>query len=84
MGPLARSSRYARGLCHRDRCAGNLLSWPATCLVFRSWLVFPIFLYFLVFAVLRGAQEERVLREQFNTEFEAYRQRAWRLVPYVY
>ena len=63
---------------------GNLLSWPGTCLVFRSWLVFPIFLYFLVFAVFRGAQEERLLREQFNTEFEAYRQRTWRLVPYVY
>lgn len=63
---------------------GAMLSWPGACLVFRSWLVFPIFVYFLGFGVLRGAQEERVLREHFNTEFEAYRQRTWRLVPYVY
>ena len=63
---------------------GTMLLWPGACLVFRSWLVFPIFVYFLGFGVLRGAQEERVLREQFNTEFDAYRQRTWRLVPYVY
>jgi protein-S-isoprenylcysteine O-methyltransferase Ste14 len=63
---------------------GMVLSWPGACLVFRSWLVFPIFVYFLVFGVLRGAQEERVLREHFNAEFDAYRQRTWRLLPYVY
>jgi len=62
----------------------TMLSWPGACLVFRSWLVIPIFMYFLGFGVLRGAQEERVLREHFNAEFEAYRQRTWRLVPYVY
>ncbi len=63
---------------------GTMLSWPGTCLVFRSWLVIPVFLYFLAFGVLRGAQEERVLCEQFNGEFEVYRQHTWRLVPYVY
>lgn len=63
---------------------GTMLFWPGACVVFRSWLVFPIFAYFLSFAVLRGAQEERVLREHFTTEFEAYRQRTWRLVPYLY
>lgn len=63
---------------------GTILLWPGACLVFRSWLVFPVFVYFLMFGVLRGAQEERVLREHFSTEFDAYRQRTWRLVPYVY
>jgi protein-S-isoprenylcysteine O-methyltransferase Ste14 len=63
---------------------GTMLSWPGACLVFRSWLVFPIFLYFCFLAVLRGMQEERILREQFNAEFEVYRQRTWSLVPYVY
>jgi len=63
---------------------GTMLAWPGTCLVFRSWLVFPVFLYFLTFAVLRGAQEERLLREEFTSEFDAYCGRTWRLVPYVY
>jgi protein-S-isoprenylcysteine O-methyltransferase Ste14 len=63
---------------------GTMLAWPGACLVFRSWLVVPVFSYFLAFGILRGAQEEHVLREQFKTEFEAYRQRTWSLVPYVY
>jgi len=63
---------------------GTLLSWPGACLVFRSWLVLPVFVFFLVFAVLRGAQEERVLREQFNGDFEAYCRRTWRILPYLY
>jgi protein-S-isoprenylcysteine O-methyltransferase Ste14 len=63
---------------------GMMLSWPGACLVFRSCLVFPAFLYFLTFAVLRAIQEERVLRAQFNTEFDAYWRSTWRLVPHVY
>jgi protein-S-isoprenylcysteine O-methyltransferase Ste14 len=63
---------------------GNLLSWPGACLVFRSWLVLPMFAFFLVFAVLRSAQEERLLREEFGHVFEAYCRRTWRLVPYLY
>ena len=63
---------------------GTMLLWPGACLVFRSWLVLPVFVYKLVFGVLRGAQEERVLREHFKAEYEAYRKRTWRLVPYVY
>jgi protein-S-isoprenylcysteine O-methyltransferase Ste14 len=63
---------------------GTMLSWPGACLVFRSWLVFPVFLYFLAFGVLRAAQEERVLHEQFNIEFDAYCRRTWRLLPHVY
>jgi len=38
---------------------GTMLAWPGTCLVSRSWLVFPVFLYFLTFAVLRGARVAR-------------------------
>ena len=62
----------------------TLLLWPGVCLVFRSWLVVPVFAYFLAFGVLRGAQEERVLREHFGAAFEDYCRRTWRLLPYVY
>ncbi len=63
---------------------GNLLFWPGAALVFRSWLVVPVFGFFLLFAVLRGAQEDRLLAEQFGGEFEVFRRRSWRLLPYVY
>ncbi len=63
---------------------GMLLMWPGACLVFRSWLAVPVFAFFLVFAVLRGAQEERVLREEFSEQFEAYCHRTWRIVPHLY
>lgn len=62
----------------------TMLLWPGICLVFRSWLALPVFAYFLAFGVLRGAQEERVLREHFGAEFEDYCRRTWRLLPYVY
>ncbi len=63
---------------------GNLLSWPGASLVFRSWLVIPVFAFFFLFAVLRGAQEDRVLAAEFGSAFDAYRRRTWRLVPYLY
>lgn len=72
------------GLVRNPIYLGIMLLWPGVCLVFRSWLAIPIFAYFLLFGVLRGAQEERVLRDYFGDEFEAYRQRTWRLLPYIY
>jgi protein-S-isoprenylcysteine O-methyltransferase Ste14 len=72
------------GIVRNPIYLGNLLAWPGMCLVFRSWLVVPAFAFFLLFAVLRGAQEERVLAAHFGVDFEAYRRRTWRLVPYVY
>ncbi len=72
------------GIVRNPIYLSTLLLWPGACLVFRSWLVVPVFVFFLLFAVLRGAQEERVLRSEFGEEFEAYRQRTWRILPYIY
>ncbi len=72
------------GLVRNPIYLGTMLAWPGTCLVFRSWLVLPVFLFFLAFGILRGAQEESVLREEFRTEYELYSRSTWRLVPYVY
>jgi protein-S-isoprenylcysteine O-methyltransferase Ste14 len=79
---LVQSGIY--GMVRNPIYLGNLLAWPGTCLVFRSWIVFPAVVFFLAFAVLRGAQEERLLREQFSADFDAYCRRTWRLVPYLY
>ena len=79
---LVQSGIY--GVVRNPIYLGTMFLWPGVCLVFRSWLAFPVFAYFLVFGVLRAAQEERVLGEHFGAEFDAYRQRTWRLLPFVY
>ena len=53
-------------------------------LIFRSQLVFPFLAFIMVFAAVRIRQEEKLLAEQFGAEFDAYRRRTWRLLPYVY
>lgn len=53
-------------------------------LVFRSWLVLVLLPLVSVFVALRIRQEEKLLAEQFGEQFEAYRRRTWRLVPYLY
>lgn len=53
-------------------------------LVFRSWLVLVLLPLVGVFVAFRIRQEEKLLAEQFGEQFEAYRRRTWRLVPYLY
>ena len=53
-------------------------------LLFRSWLAVPALALGAVFAAVRIRQEEKLLAEQFGAEFEAYRRRTWRLLPFVY
>lgn len=57
------------------------LGWP---LLFRSWLAVPLVPVVAVFVGFRIRQEERLLAKQFGAEFDAYRSRTWRLLPYVY
>jgi protein-S-isoprenylcysteine O-methyltransferase Ste14 len=61
-----------------------LLSGVGTPLIFRSWLVFPMLALAMVFVGFRIRQEEKLLAEEFGEEFEAYRRRTWRLIPFVY
>lgn len=79
---LVQSGIY--GMIRNPIYLGTMLLWPGICLVFRSWLVLPVLAYFLAFGILRGAQEERVLSDHFGAEFEDYRRRTWRLLPYVF
>ena len=53
-------------------------------LIFRSWLLLPLFVVGVLFVGYRIRQEEKLLAEHFGAEFEAYRRRTWRLLPYLY
>ncbi len=53
-------------------------------LIFRSWLWVPFLVSVIGIVTYRIRQEERLLAEQFGPEFETYRRRTWRLIPYVF
>jgi protein-S-isoprenylcysteine O-methyltransferase Ste14 len=60
-----------------------LLGGPGFALVFSSVLLWPILLVTVFFVTRRIRQEERLLRAEFGSAFEAYRSRTWALVPLV-
>jgi protein-S-isoprenylcysteine O-methyltransferase Ste14 len=63
---------------------GILLLMPGMALVFRSWLVVPVAIWTVAFVLVRISQEERLLSDRFGDEFESYRRRTRRLLPWIY
>jgi protein-S-isoprenylcysteine O-methyltransferase Ste14 len=57
------------------------LGWA---LAFRSGVGVIIAVMMLVVLLARISAEERLLGETFGAEYDAYRSRTWRLVPYIY
>jgi protein-S-isoprenylcysteine O-methyltransferase Ste14 len=53
-------------------------------LVFRSGVGVIIAVLMLIVLLARIDSEERLLSETFGAEYDAYRARTWRLVPYLY
>jgi protein-S-isoprenylcysteine O-methyltransferase Ste14 len=53
-------------------------------LAFRSGVGVIIAVMMLVVLLARIEAEERLLSDTFGAEYDAYRSRTWRLVPYVY
>jgi protein-S-isoprenylcysteine O-methyltransferase Ste14 len=64
--------------------AGLLVLCAGLALIFRCWI--GLVLVAAIFAVLlaRMNSEEILLASTFGEEYEAYRRRTWRLVPWVY
>ena len=58
-----------------------MLGWG---LAFRSAVGVVIAVLSLGVLLARIRAEERLLSETFGAEYEAYRERTWRLIPYVY
>ncbi|MCD0505868.1 methyltransferase family protein [Bordetella petrii] len=59
----------------------SLLGWA---LVFRSVVGILLMLCVLPPLIARMRSEEKLLRAHFGVQYEAYRKRTWRLVPWVY
>ncbi len=59
----------------------NMIGWG---LVFRGWSGVVIAFFLLIPLVARIRSEERLLREHFGAEYDAYFARTWRLLPGLY
>jgi protein-S-isoprenylcysteine O-methyltransferase Ste14 len=59
----------------------NLFGWG---LAFRGWSGIAVALSMLIPLVARIHSEERLLREHFGAEYDAYVARTWRLLPGIY
>ena len=57
------------------------LGWA---LAFRSGVGVILAVLSLVVVLARIESEERLLSETFGAEYDAYRARTWRLLPYIY
>lgn len=53
-------------------------------LAFRSWVGVLLAALLIPPLIARIRAEERLLSSQFGAEYEAYRARTWRLIPWVY
>jgi protein-S-isoprenylcysteine O-methyltransferase Ste14 len=63
---------------------GLLISVTGWALTFRSILGLVLAALFVPILIGRIRSEERLLSGYFGAEYEAYRARSWRLVPYLY
>ncbi|MGH7962918.1 MAG: methyltransferase family protein [Candidatus Binatia bacterium] len=63
---------------------GSLLAFAGFFLVFRSQMILVALPLYLAGTLWRIADEEQLLAEAFGQEYERYRARTWRLLPFVY
>jgi protein-S-isoprenylcysteine O-methyltransferase Ste14 len=63
---------------------GLLLSVVGWALAFRSILGLVLAALFVPVLIGRIDAEERLLKQHFGAEYEAYRARSWRLIPLIY
>ena len=63
---------------------GLLVSCTGLVLIFRCWIGLLIVAGIFVILLARIKSEEALLASTFGEEYEAYRRRTWRLVPWLY
>lgn len=63
---------------------GLVVSCAGIVLIFRCWIGLFIVAGFLAILLARIKAEEALLASTFGEEYEGYRRRTWRLVPWLY
>jgi protein-S-isoprenylcysteine O-methyltransferase Ste14 len=64
---------------------GLILYYVALGIIMQNWICFLLLLLFPLVAVINRIQvEEKVLLENFQSEYVHYQKRSWRLIPFLY
>jgi protein-S-isoprenylcysteine O-methyltransferase Ste14 len=72
--------RYIR----HPRYLGTLLVAIGLSFLFRSWIGLAVSVFFLGVLLFRINDEETLMHVEFGSDWEAYCQRSWRMIPYLY
>lgn len=72
--------RYLR----HPRYLGIIIFTTGISLVYRSWLALILVAALTLVLLWRIDDEEALMHQAFGTDWEAYAQRSWRLIPFVY
>jgi protein-S-isoprenylcysteine O-methyltransferase Ste14 len=72
------------GLIRHPSYAGLVINAAGWALAFRSGVGLVLTAAFLIPLIARIRAEEALLGSQFGAEYEAYRRRTWRLIPFLY
>ena len=65
--------------------SGGLIATIGFCLVFRCIIILIImFIYTFLIYRMRIIEEERILLEKFGKEFEEYKNKTKKLIPFLY
>jgi protein-S-isoprenylcysteine O-methyltransferase Ste14 len=62
---------------------GVILAVGGYVLAFGSLLAIPLWLGVTVFYIVKAVKEERLLTDKFP-EYDEYRKKTWKFIPYVY
>jgi len=66
------------------RYLGIIIFTMGFSLVYRSWLALMLVAALTLVLLWRIHDEEAFMHQAFGTDWEAYSQRSWRLIPFVY
>ncbi|MBL8080801.1 MAG: isoprenylcysteine carboxylmethyltransferase family protein [Anaerolineales bacterium] len=66
------------------RYLGILAFFGGISIVFRSYLALFLVVALAIVLIWRVYAEEALMQREFGTEWEAYRKKSWRIVPFVF
>lgn len=66
------------------RYLGIILFLFGIAMVFRSWIALVLAALSVAVLIWRIHDEEKLMHEEFSTEWRQYAQKSWRLLPFVY
>lgn len=71
-------------LIRHPRYLGGIVQGFGLSLLFRSWVGILLTFVFILVVIFRIRDEESMLRAEFGAQWEAYCDKAWRLMPLIY